>query len=184
MSLGKCCRSRPLVCFFEPRRPGLGRVAEVDRNICGLGARLVGGHLHALVTGQGTPKARRKRSDGRGESVTCGQETVATQQMEDGLVPSSDAPTNRRSPQQPPTPADAPASSAQGARRPIPIRLECMAEERQPRGEIHDFRNTAERFGNAHREHVKLRIAGLLPCYNFVAAAGTHVEAAGVWPRE
>ncbi|WP_424860607.1 hypothetical protein [Streptomyces sp. MMS24-I29] len=51
---------------------------------------------------------------------------------------------------------------------------------RQPRGESDDFRSAAERFGSAHREHVEPRLAGPLPCCNFIAAAGTHVQAVGV----
>jgi len=70
--------------------------------------------------------------------------------------------------------------SAQGARRPIPIRLEYMAEERQSCGENCDFRGVAERFGSAHREHVGMSPEGPLPCCQFAAAAGTHVQAAGV----
>ncbi|MFF0061538.1 GvpL/GvpF family gas vesicle protein [Streptomyces sp. NPDC005279] len=35
------------------------------------------------------------------------------------------------------------------------------------------FRTTAQRFADAHRERVELRIAGPLPCYSFVAAEGT-----------
>ncbi|MFD9220553.1 GvpL/GvpF family gas vesicle protein [Streptomyces sp. NPDC060064] len=37
------------------------------------------------------------------------------------------------------------------------------------RSDSDDFRKTAERFGDAHRERVELRIAGPLPCYSFVA---------------
>ncbi|MEU0836339.1 GvpL/GvpF family gas vesicle protein [Streptomyces sp. NPDC056231] len=48
------------------------------------------------------------------------------------------------------------------------------------RAESDDFRSAAERFGSAHGEHVELRLAGPLSCCNFVAAAGTHVPAAGV----
>ncbi|MCX5345426.1 GvpL/GvpF family gas vesicle protein [Streptomyces atratus] len=47
-------------------------------------------------------------------------------------------------------------------------------------GDRDDFRSVAERFADAHRDHVELRLAGPLPCYGFVAAEGTYVRAAGV----
>jgi len=57
------------------------QVAEVGRNIPGLGEGLVGRRLHALVPDQGTPQVRRKGLDGRGESVAGGQGAGAARQM-------------------------------------------------------------------------------------------------------
>ncbi|MEU1126187.1 GvpL/GvpF family gas vesicle protein [Streptomyces sp. NPDC005899] len=42
-----------------------------------------------------------------------------------------------------------------------------------------DFRAAAQRFADAHRDHVELRVAGPLPCYSFVAARPVR-KAAGV----
>ncbi|MEU0039037.1 MULTISPECIES: GvpL/GvpF family gas vesicle protein [unclassified Streptomyces] len=48
------------------------------------------------------------------------------------------------------------------------------------RADSDDFRGAAERFAEAHRDRVELRLAGPLPCYSFVSAEGTSVRTAGV----
>ncbi|MCX4821228.1 GvpL/GvpF family gas vesicle protein [Streptomyces sp. NBC_01142] len=45
------------------------------------------------------------------------------------------------------------------------------------RSDSDDFRTRAQRFADAHRERVELRMAGPLPCYSFVAADGPLVSA-------
>jgi hypothetical protein len=48
------------------------------------------------------------------------------------------------------------------------------------RNESDTFRATVQRFADAHREHVELRVAGPLPCYSFVSSRALRSPAAGV----
>ncbi|MGW0790486.1 GvpL/GvpF family gas vesicle protein [Streptomyces sp. NPDC002911] len=47
------------------------------------------------------------------------------------------------------------------------------------RCESDTFRATVQRFADAHREHVDLRVAGPLPCYSFVSARNLRTPVAG-----
>ena len=48
------------------------------------------------------------------------------------------------------------------------------------RSDIDDFRATALRFADIHRERVELRLAGPLPCYSFVTLRDLPAPAVGV----
>ncbi|MCX4578482.1 GvpL/GvpF family gas vesicle protein [Streptomyces sp. NBC_01571] len=48
------------------------------------------------------------------------------------------------------------------------------------RADSDGFLDAAEKFAEAHRDRVELRMAGPLPCYSFVSAEGTSVRTAGV----
>ncbi|MEU1486618.1 GvpL/GvpF family gas vesicle protein [Streptomyces sp. NPDC005752] len=47
------------------------------------------------------------------------------------------------------------------------------------RSESDAFRATAQRFADAHRAHVELRVAGPLPCYSFVSSRNLRPSVAG-----
>lgn len=47
------------------------------------------------------------------------------------------------------------------------------------RSESDTFRATAQRFADAHRERVELRVAGPLPCYSFVSSPNLRTPVAG-----